>query len=248
MVDLDVPDVVTGWFGFGPEENQKHDGQCDYRRSGNHWAFPRRARHRLLRSRLQLPSLRAQIHHRVFDALVALRRVFGQALGDDALELWQGVLLIREVQARSRPIDNGAQRFRSTGTPKGNRAGQHLMKHDPETEDVAPVIDFLSPGLLGRHVGDRTHDLSGIGLSPGESLDVAAFSGERLCQLGETEVDDLGMAVLGHHDIGRLHVAVEDSFFVSLCKSFRHIGGDLEGAAKGVEGLWQEPPVVARRG
>ncbi len=53
------------------------------------------------------------------------------------------------------------------GPRNGSFSGQHFVENDPEAEDVASVIHLLSPRLLRRHVGDGSHDLSGIGLPTG---------------------------------------------------------------------------------
>ena len=58
----------------------------------------------------------------------------------------------------------------------------------------------MPAGLLGGHVAGRAHDLAGLGLPA-----------VRLESLGEAEVGDLGRAVRGKEDVGRLEVAVDDS-------------------------------------
>ena len=57
----------------------------------------------------------------------------------------------------------------------------------------------VAPGLLGGHVGRRAQDGAGVGLVLVE-----------LEPLGQAEVGDLGRAVGGEQDVGRLEVAVDD--------------------------------------
>ncbi len=71
--------------------------------------------------------------------------------------------------------------------------------------------------------------LPGSGLSPNGGLHVAAFTRQRLHQLGQSEVDDLGVTVFGHHDVGRLEVAVDDALVVCAGKTFGDLGSELQG-------------------
>jgi hypothetical protein len=133
---------------------------------------------------------------------------------------------------RSRFAQNSGERIGSRGALKRRLSADYLVEDDAETEDVAPVIDSLSPGLLGRHVSDRPHDFSGIRFSTRERLDVAVLAGEGLHELGKTEVDDLGMAGFGHHDVGGLYIAVDDGFLMRFGESLRDIRGDFESTAE----------------
>ena len=102
---------------------------------------------------------------------------------------------------------------RLTGPLERRAAGQHLVEHDAEREDVAAVIDPDPARLFGRHVRGGAQNDAGIraGAMNGGRRRLAA---DRLDQLCEAEVDDLGVALLGHHDVGRLQVAVDDALLV----------------------------------
>ena len=100
-----------------------------------------------------------------------------------------------------------------TGLP----AGQHLVENDAEGEDIASVIDLGAARLLGRHVGDGSHDDPWIRFASKRGLCFLAAAFERLDQFGQAEVDDLGVPVLGEHDVGGLQIAVDDALVMSPC-------------------------------
>src|SRR5205807_691938 len=79
-------------------------------------------------------------------------------------------------------------------------AGDHLIENRAEAENVGTDVDFLPLGLLGRHVGDGSHDGAFFGTR-------AIFHGDRggelvthdlLGELGQAEVEHLDMALRGH--------------------------------------------------
>ena len=61
-------------------------------------------------------------------------------------------------------------------TVKGPRAGEHLVEHRAEREDVGAVIHRRAEDLLGRHVAGRAADLSGARLVDRLRLDSARVS------------------------------------------------------------------------
>ncbi len=67
-------------------------------------------------------------------------------------------------------------------------------------------------GLLGRRVGRRADD---TGAGEGE---MAGGMG----QLGQPEIAQQGPVRAGHQDIGRLHVAVDDSLSVGIFQCASH--------------------------
>ena len=111
--------------------------------------------------------------------------------------------------------------------PRADRvhARKRLVERDPEAVEVAAVVDPLALGLLGRHVGERAHDIAGARerLVPGEVRDA--------------EVRELGHAGgsagrIGDQHVLGLDVAVHDAALVRV----------LERAAQ------REPDGPARRG
>ena len=101
------------------------------------------------------------------------------------------------------------QRLHAALTPERGRAPQHLEQQGAEGEDVAARVDRAAAHLLGRHVRRGAHDAPGVGLAAGGCVRVAVHDVQRLPQLGQAEVDDLGAARVGDHDVGRLEVAVD---------------------------------------
>lgn len=61
------------------------------------------------------------------------------------------------------------------------------------------MIDHGAARLFGRHVRGRPEHDTRFGNGRGASHGIVA---ERADQFGQTEVDDLGVSVLGHHHVG----------------------------------------------
>ena len=92
-------------------------------------------------------------------------------------------------------------------------AGQHFVKNAAEAEDVRPDVDFLAFGLLRRHIGYGTQNCSRHGEPRGDISDsgIRIANDTFLGELGESEVEQFGLPVLGDHDVGGLQVAVHDA-------------------------------------
>ena len=69
----------------------------------------------------------------------------------------------------------------------------------------------------------------GFGLDDRVAARVAA---ERVDELREPEVDDLGVAVVGEHHVGRLQVAVDDALLVRAREPFGDLDGEVERARR----------------
>ena len=67
----------------------------------------------------------------------------------------------------------------------------------------------------------------------GTSLEVAVLTCKWLDEFRKSKVNDLGVTILRHHDVGGLHISVNDTFFMSFGEPFGHIGCDLESASHG---------------
>ena len=92
--------------------------------------------------------------------------------------------------------------------------------------------------LLGRHVGQRANDLAGAGeVRRGLGGRRGRF-GQRLGvlwvgvadQLAETEVEDLGDAVVRQHDVVGFQVAVQHALAVRSRQPGGDAGGDVDRA------------------
>ena len=97
----------------------------------------------------------------------------------------------------------------------GVDAGEHLVEHDAEREDVGAVVERLSRDLLGRHVARRAQQHARGRLHV------------RVAQPRDAEVHDLHAAVGEHHDVAGLHVAVDDAALVGRRERLGHARGDL---------------------
>ena len=84
-------------------------------------------------------------------------------------------------------------------------AGEQLVQHGAEGVHVGRRGHRLATDLLGRGVLRRHHPHAALGLV------VLAIH-----QLGDAEVEQLGLAVRGDQDIGRLEVAMDDEVLVGV--------------------------------
>ena len=82
--------------------------------------------------------------------------------------------------------------------------------------------------LLGRHVRRRTHHDALLRVAIRGPRRVGWAAGSQL--LGQTEVEHLHPAVGGHHDVGRLQVAVDDALVVGGRQGVGHGRGNLQDA------------------
>ena len=116
---------------------------------------------------------------------------------------------------------------------EGQLAGDHLVEQHAQREDVAAVVDGLAARLLGAHVAQGPEHEARLRL--GERLhlgDAVLRLRLGLEQLGEAEVEDLGVAVRRHDHVLGLDVAVHDPGLVRLLQPARHLGRDLDRAER----------------
>ncbi len=96
--------------------------------------------------------------------------------------------------------DDGGRR-----AAEGCDSGRHLVEHDAEREQVRAGVHILAPGLLGRHEGHRPDGAADPGeIRIGGALGPRSGRGE----LGDPEVEDLGVAARIQKDVGALDVPV----------------------------------------
>ena len=79
------------------------------------------------------------------------------------------------------------------------------MENDAEAKDVTSMIDLLSPSLLGRHVGNGSHHLAGIGLTSQCGLQLASlpqrFQEQATSFIDLAEIWDLGRVLSLDHPL-----------------------------------------------
>ena len=93
---------------------------------------------------------------------------------------------------------------------------EELVKHDSQAEDVGTAIHEVpfASRLFGTHVGGSSHQF------------VAGIPAEILVPQGNPEIGDIGLAYGIDQDIGRLHVAVNESLRMGIVECF---GDDGDG-------------------
>ena len=124
----------------------------------------------------------------------------------------------RRLVVQVLPGDVGRRRAVEGASP-----GQALVGDDAEGVDVGRRADGPAGRLLGRQVGGGAHD------EP-RRLVVRARA---LREPGDPEVGDLHRAVVAHHEVAGLDVAVDDAHRV---RGLQRVGGlrdDVEGAVDG---------------
>ena len=109
-------------------------------------------------------------------------------------------------------------------------AGGGFPEHDARGIDVGAPIDAFSGDLLGRHVPELTFDDTGLRFGP-----VAAG------ELGDAEIEDLRLTVVGHEHVLRRHVAMDqpETRTVEV--------GELMRVVKTVERVGNDPQVLRER-
>ena len=117
-------------------------------------------------------------------------------------------------------------RITSTTSPVERRlAGQQAVERRPQAVDIRPRSQpfELALGLLGAHVSRSAQRAAGerLGTAAGRRRHEQPLArlGPRLDaahRLGQPPVDDQGLAVLAHDDIGRLDVAVDHAAGVGI--------------------------------
>ena len=138
-----------------------------------------------------------QVVVQIDGVLVAIFDVLFQRLEHDALELLRDV----RVERRRRDDLDVADLLQGREVALADEealAGEHLVEHDAEREDVAAAVDGQPAHLLGRHVAELALEDAGLGL-------------RRLAGgLGDAEVDELDLALVADEHVLRRDVAVDE--------------------------------------
>jgi len=88
-------------------------------------------------------------------------------------------------------------------SPRKALSSDHLVQHGAETENVRARIELQSLRLLRRKVRDRAEDGPLSSLSPERLRWRLLVDSRLLCQLRETEIQDLDQSGFGNHNIAR---------------------------------------------
>ena len=104
---------------------------------------------------------------------------------------------------------------------EGRAAGHHLVEHRAERVQVAASIERPAECLLGWHVGDRADDHALLG-------ETGAVEGD-----GETEVAELGLALLAEPHVAGLQVPVDQAAGVGVREGLADLSGERERLVEG---------------
>ncbi len=113
---------------------------------------------------------------------------------------------------------------------EGQRPRGHFVEHGAKGEQIGTQVYFFSPRLLGRHVGNRAQCRSRtrqVRLASGHGF---GFLGGCLAggqgnvgDLGQAKVQNLGVTPLGHEDVCRLDIPVDDALSMGGVERVRHL-------------------------
>ena len=163
--------------------------------------------------------------------LEALVGVLLQAVLDDEVERLRDARVGLRGQGRLVAQDRADELGRARAGERA-AAGEHLVEHRPQREDVRPVVGHLALGLLGGQVADRADHRPGVrGPGGGRRAAEVARAGEQRVLPGEAEVEDLDAPVVQEEEVLGLDVAVDDALVVRGGQALRHARRVLGGLA-----------------
>ena len=113
------------------------------------------------------------------------------------------------------------------------RPREHLVGDRTERKDVGALIDVQPTDLFRRHVADGAEQQAGGGPRCCDSRDTGACivqSARR--QLRQPEVQNLHRAIVGHEDVFRLQIAMEDAAIVGSREPVQDTVADLHDLAR----------------
>ena len=200
--------------GGGGQQFVAHRGVGERGLRPRREAARRAARHGDAIARARLPhGALAQVARQVFGARVSRLERLRQRLGDDVVEQL-GHVGIEHARRRRDDVRDLVHQCAHAVAGERRRAGQHLVEHHAEREDVRLVRRASPQRLLRRHVLRRTEHGAGL-----RQLLRGAHA-------RDAEVGDLHSAVVEHHDVRRLDVAVHDAARVGVGQAVGHLRGD----------------------
>ena len=137
-------------------------------------------------------------------------------------------------------FENGRERREPRVAIKSPLTGEHLVEQGAERENIAARIHLIAFGLLRRHVRSGPDNRAPLGVWAWRfhTRRLGKFARRGLGNLCQPEIQHFDEIVLGHHNVGRLQISVNNSRRVSLRQRF----GDLHGI---LQRLVQPQPVPA---
>ena len=166
----------------------------------------------------QLGHLREQ----VFNRLRSLRRILGQDLGEEHVELvWQD--RIQLGRRGDRGIDGGIGHLHAVRADEREAAREHLEREHAHGIDVRAAIDVVAHHLLRRHVSGRADRQPNCG-------EVGRLAGSP----SKAEVREHRASVGVDQHVGRLEVAMDDAGVVGVLQSVSDLA-QVTPCGKGVE-------------
>src|SRR4030095_4689437 len=114
-------------------------------------------------------------------------------------------------------------------TGKRALARHHFVKDHPEREDVASMINPSAEDLLRGHVIYRSHDSPGLCPHVNYRFLSAVYLGLIAAgELGESEVEDLGVSIAADHQVLGFEIAVHNSILVCFSESFGALNREIQ--------------------
>src|SRR5215469_9911769 len=166
--------------------------------------------------------------------LVAQVAVFFEGFADDALEFGGQIRI--ETNGRDRlATHDGFEDDGRTFAAERELASGHFIENDAEGEEVAARVELFGANLFGRHISDGANGAAGTG----EVLGVNALgshgfdTGRRRgatsgSEFGQTEIENFGVAALGHENVCWLDVAMNNALRVRGIESVRNVDANVE--------------------
>ena len=106
---------------------------------------------------------------------------------------------------------------------KRSFARQHLVEDRPKCKDICAVVSNVPTYLLRRHVSGCPHDHARVRCDALYRGGAGLRAELRLREFRQTEVQNLHVSVLGHEQVLRLQVTVDNSFFMRRRQSPRNL-------------------------
>ena len=145
--------------------------------------------------------------------------IFLESLVDDFFQLGRKIG-IQTKRWQGRPVQNGVEREPRRISTERQRTGRHFIEHHAEGKQVGARVEFLASHLFRGHVshgaerGAGTGQLTFIHSRPAMYRRDAGRGTACRHDLGQAEVENLGVTAFGHKDVGRLDVAMDDALAV----------------------------------